>query len=269
MTDKYAVIGNPVSHSKSPLIHKMFAEQTCQDMSYEAIESPLDGFVTTVQGLRASGYKGCNITVPFKHEAFKLSNELSARARAAHAVNTLLFQDNIILGDNTDGVGLVTDIEQNLGCKFLCKRVLLMGAGGAAHGVIWHLFDAGATIIISNRTMDKAEQLAAEFEGCGTVFAKSYEALAGQQFDIVINATSSSLSNSMPPLPNGLFKPGAMAYDMMYGMQTPFLNFAREQGASKLADGLGMLVEQAAAAFEKWRGVHPDTAPVMTKLLTR
>jgi shikimate dehydrogenase len=268
MTDKYAVIGHPVSHSKSPLIHKMFAEQTGQDMSYEAIEAPLDGFAATIQRLRDEGYKGCNITVPFKHEAYQLANEHSGRARAAHAVNTLLFQDGQILGDNTDGVGLVTDIEQNLGYKFLFKRVLLMGAGGAAHGVIWHLFNAGAAIIISNRNMDKAEKLAAEFEGYGTVFAKSYEALAGQQFDIVINATSSGLSDELPPLPQGLFKPGALAYDMMYGKQTPFLRFAQEQGASKLADGLGMLVEQAAVAFQKWREVTPDTAPVIARLRT-
>jgi shikimate dehydrogenase len=268
MTDKYAVVGNPVSHSKSPLIHKMFAEQTAQDMSYEAIEAPLDGFAATIQRLRNEGYKGCNITVPFKHEAYKLANEHSGRARAAHAVNTFLFQDGIILGDNTDGIGLVTDIEQNLDCKFLFKRVLLMGAGGAAHGVIWHLFNAGAAIIIANRSMDKAEQLAAEFEGYGTVFAKSYAALAGQQFDIVINATSSSLSDELPPLPDGLFKPGALAYDMMYGKQTPFLRFAQTQGAGKLADGLGMLVEQAAVAFQKWRDVSPATAPVIARLRT-
>lgn len=266
MTDKYAVIGHPISHSKSPLIHQMFAEQTGQDMSYEAIEAPLDGFATTIQRLRDEGYKGCNVTVPFKHEAFNLANELSGRARAAHAVNTLLFQDGKILGDNTDGVGLVADIEQNLGCKFLFKRVLLMGAGGAAHGVIWHLFNAGASVTISNRTMDKADKLAAEFEGYGTVFASSYEALAGQQFDIVINATSSSLSGALPPLPGGLFKAGALAYDMMYGKQTPFLRFAQEQGAARLADGLGMLVEQAAVAFQKWRGVAPDTGPVIAKL---
>ena len=143
-----------------------------------------------------------------------------------------------------------------------------MGAGGAAHGVIWHLFNAGAAIIIANRSMDKAEQLAAEFEGYGTVFAKSYEALAGQQFDIVINATSSGLTDALPPLPDGMFKPGALAYDMMYGKQTPFLRFAREQGAAQLADGLGMLVEQAAVAFQKWRGVSPDTAPVIAQLRT-
>jgi shikimate dehydrogenase len=244
----------------------MFAEQTGQDMSYEAIEAPLDGFAATIQRLRDEGYKGCNITVPFKHQAYKLANEHSGRARAAHAVNTFLFQDGLILGDNTDGIGLVSDIEQNLGCKFLFKRVLLMGAGGAAHGVIWHLFNAGAAIIIANRTMDKAEKLAAEFEGYGTVFAKSYAALAGQKFDIVINATSSGLTGSLPPLPEGLFNPGALAYDMMYGRETPFLRFAREQGADKLADGLGMLVEQAAVAFQKWRGVSPDTAPVIAKL---
>ncbi len=272
MTDKYAVIGHPISHSKSPLIHQMFAEQTGQDISYEAIEAPLDGFANTIRRLRDAGYKGCNITVPFKHEAFKLANEHSDRARAAHAVNTFVFQDGIILGDNTDGVGLVADIEQNLGCKLHSKQVLLMGAGGAAHGVIWPLFNAGAAIIIANRSMDKAEQLAAKFEGHGTVFAKSYAALAGQQFDIVINATSSSLSDSLPPLPNGLFKPaapripGTLAYDMMYGKQTPFLRFAREQGAGQLADGLGMLVEQAAVAFHKWRGVSPDTAPVIAQL---
>lgn len=268
MTDKYAVIGHPVSHSKSPLIHKLFAEQTGQDMSYEAIEAPLDNFAGTIQRLRDEGYKGCNITVPFKHEAYKLANELSDRARAAKAVNTFLFQDGIVFGDNTDGIGLITDIEQNLECKFMFKQVLLMGAGGAAHGVIWHLFNAGADIIIANRNMGKAEQLAAEFDGYGKVFAKSYEALAGQQFDIVINATSSSLTDALPPLPQGTFKHGALAYDMMYGKQTPFLRFAQEQGAGKLADGLGMLVEQAAVAFHRWRGISPDTAPVIARLRT-
>ena len=266
MTDKYAVIGHPISHSKSPLIHKMFAEQTGQDISYEAVEAPLDSFAATIRHLRDNGYKGCNITVPFKHEAYKLATALSDHARAAQAVNTFLFQGDEILGDNTDGIGLVRDIEQNLACKFMLKRVLLMGAGGAAHGVIRHLFNAGAAITVSNRSMDKAEQLAAGFADHGRVVAKSYAALAGQQFDIVINATSSSLTDSLPPLPDGLFSPGALAYDMMYGKQTPFLRFAREQGAARLADGLGMLVEQAAVAFQKWRGVSPDTAPVIAHL---
>lgn len=266
MTDKYAVIGHPISHSKSPLIHKLFAEQTGQDMSYAAIEAPLNGFAATIQRLRDQGYKGCNITVPFKQEAYKLATEHTVCSRAAHAVNTFLFQGNVILGDNTDGVGLVTDVEKNLGYKIESKRVLLMGAGGAAHGVIWPVFDAGAAIIITNRSMNKALQLAAEFEGYGTVIAKSYAALAGQKFDIVINATSSGLTDSLPPLPDGLFNPGALAYDMMYGRQTPFLRFAQAQGASKITDGLGMLVEQAAVAFQKWRNVHPNTAPVIAKL---
>jgi shikimate dehydrogenase len=266
MTDQYAVIGNPIAHSKSPLIHKMFAEQTGQDLSYVKIEAPLDGFSDTVAQLRNDGFKGCNVTVPFKLEAFKLCQQLTGRARAAQAVNTLLFQDGEILGDNTDGAGLITDIEQNIACKLLFKKVLLMGAGGAAHGVIWQLFNAGASIVIANRTQEKAQQIAAEFTSYGTVFSSGYEALAGKQFDVVINATASSLANKLPPLPQGIFAPGALAYDMMYGKQTPFLKFARKQNTPYLYDGLGMLVEQAAEAFNKWRGVRPYTAPVLAYL---
>ncbi|MEJ1959475.1 MAG: shikimate dehydrogenase [Nitrosomonadales bacterium] len=266
MTDQYAVIGNPISHSKSPLIHRMFAEQTGQDISYSKIEAPLGGFADTIALLRGEGYKGCNVTVPFKFEAFQLCKQLTARARAAQAVNTILFQDGEILGDNTDGAGLITDIEQNLGCKLLSRKVLLMGAGGAAHGVIWQLFNAGARVVIVNRTLEKAQKLADEFTRHGTVFASNYGTLAGKQFDVVINATSSSLSNKLPPLPPGIFAPDALAYDMMYGKQTPFLKFAQEQGAAHISDGLGMLVEQAAESFFKWRGVRPDTAPVLVKL---
>ncbi len=266
MTDQYAVIGNPVSHSKSPLIHQAFAEQTQQDISYGAIEAPLDGFKETIQRLVREGYKGCNVTVPFKFEAYQLCNQLTGRARAAQAVNTLLFRDGEILGDNTDGAGLLADIEQNLGRKLLFRKVLLMGAGGAAHGVIWQLFNAGASITVANRNLDKAQKMVAEFAPYGTVSACSYEALAGKQFDVVVNATSSSLSDTLPPLPPGLFAPNALAYDMMYGRQTPFLIFAAQQGATQLADGLGMLVEQAAEAFFKWREVRPDTAPVLARL---
>ena len=266
MTDQYAVIGNPIAHSKSPLIHTMFAEQTGQDLSYEKIEAPLEGFADTIGELRGDGYKGCNVTVPFKFEAFKLCKQLSERAHTAKAVNTLLFQNGEILGDNTDGAGLLTDIEQNLACTLSAKNVLLMGAGGAAYGVAWQLLNAGANIVVANRTLEKAQQLAAEFTPYGSVLAASYEALTGRQFDVVINATSSSLSNKLPPLPSGIFALNALAYDMMYGKQTPFLKFAREQGAVKLADGLGMLVEQAAEAFFKWRGVRPDTAPILAKL---
>lgn len=266
MTDKYAVIGNPVSHSKSPLIHRLFAEQTGQDISYEAIEAPLDGFAATVERLRAEGYKGCNVTVPFKFEAFGMCAMHTGRAREAKSANTLLFREGEIWGDNTDGAGLITDIEQNIGFKLMFKDALLMGAGGAAAGVIWPLFNAGVGVVIANRTVDKAQAIAREFEGAGTVFARAYEELAGKRFDLVINATSSSLSNQLPPLPEGVFKPGALAYDMMYGRETPFMKFARAQGAAIVSDGLGMLVEQAAEAFYKWREVRPDTRPVLAAL---
>ena len=266
MTDKYAVIGNPIAHSKSPLIHRMFAEQTGQDLSYEAIEAPLDAFAVTVARLRTAGYKGCNVTVPFKFEAFRLCDLHTGRAREAKAVNTLLFHGNEIWGDNTDGAGLINDVEKNIGFTLMFKDALLMGAGGAAAGVIWPLFNAGLGVIIANRTVEKAQEMAAEFEGAGTVFAKSYEELAGRRFDLVINATSSSLADEAPPLPEGLFKPGALAYDMMYGRETPFMQFARAQGAAIVSDGLGMLVEQAAEAFYKWREVRPDTGPVLARL---
>ncbi len=266
MTDKYAVIGNPISHSKSPLIHKMFAEQTGQDMSYEAIEAPLDGFAATIERLRAAGYKGCNVTVPFKFEAFKMCVMQTGRAREAGAANTLLFQGDEIWGDNTDGAGLINDIENNIGFKLMFKDALLLGAGGAAAGVIWPLFNAGLGVVIANRTVEKAQEIAAQFEGAGTVFAKGFDELAGKRFDLVINATSSSLSDELPPLPHGLFKPGALAYDMMYGRDTPFMQFARAEGAAIVSDGLGMLVEQAAEAFYKWREVRPDTAPVLARL---
>jgi shikimate dehydrogenase len=266
MTDKYAVIGNPIAHSKSPLIHKLFAQQTGQDISYEAIESPLEGFSETIQRLRATGYKGCNVTVPFKFEAYKLATQLSGRAHDAHAVNTLIFEGNEILGDNTDGVGLLADIEKNIGYKLFLKDALVLGAGGAAAGVLWPLFNAGVGFIIANRTVEKAQQLAEPFDGAGTVFGKSYADLAGCKFDLVINATSSGLTDDLPPLPDGLFKPGALAYDMMYGKETPFMAYARKQGAVVISDGLGMLVEQAATAFAVWRKVRPDTRPVLDKL---
>lgn len=266
MTDRYAVIGNPISHSKSPLIHQLFAEQSGQDIRYEAIEAPLEGFAATVQRLRAEGYKGCNVTVPFKFEAHALCDQLSSRAREAKAVNTLLFRDGEILGTNTDGMGLLTDIEKNLGFKLMWKDALLLGAGGAAAGVVWPLFNAGVGVVIANRTLTKAQLLAEEFTGSGTVYARRYDELAGKQFDLVINATSSGLSDEFPPLPDGLFKPGALAYDMMYGRETPFMAFARKQGAAIVADGLGMLVEQAAEAFYLWRNVRPDTQAVLDKL---
>ena len=262
MTDRYAVIGNPISHSKSPLIHKMFAQQTAQDISYEAIAAPLDGFAATIEQLRNEGYKGCNITVPFKFEAYSRATELSERAQTAQAVNTLSFKGDTILGENTDGIGLVRDIEQNLGVSLQNKCVLLMGAGGASFGVALPLLRTHCRLSVVNRTAAKALQMTATFNG---IRALTYEDLIGLQFDLVINATSAGLTDSEIPLPKGIFAKGALAYDMMYGRETPFMAFARSEGV-QVADGLGMLVEQAAEAFHIWRGVRPDTAPVMTAL---
>lgn len=264
MTDRYAVIGNPISHSKSPLIHTMFAAQTRQKISYEKIEAPLAGFAATIQQLREQGYKGCNVTVPFKFEAFNCAAELSERAKAAQAVNTLSFEGEKIIGDNTDGAGLVRDITQNLGIILQGKRVLLMGAGGAAYGVVLPLLMAGAELAIVNRTASKAISLAEKFPAAAI---RSYadDALAGQQFDVVINATSAGLTDSVVRLPEGIFAPNALAYDMMYGRETPFMAFARQRGAQR-ADGLGMLVEQAAESFYIWRSVRPATAPVIAAL---
>lgn len=289
MTDRYAVIGHPIAHSKSPLIHRLFAAQTGQNISYEAIEAPLDGFAATIERLRAESYKGCNVTVPFKMEAAQLVTIAELRATTAGAANTLYWNElGELVGDNTDGVGLVRDIRVNLGFNLEGKRVLIMGAGGATRGVLYPLMDqtaflpsqqTPALIVLANRTLSKATQIINEPDfqkiaskrnpskpSTTTLATSSYETLAGQQFDIVINATSSSLSNELPPLPPGIFAPGALAYDMMYGRETPFMRFAREQGAAQVADGLGMLVEQAAEAFFIWRGVRPDTAPVLASL---
>ncbi len=266
MTDRYAVIGNPISHSKSPLIHRMFAAQTGQDISYEAIEAPLDGFAATIERLRNAGYKGCNVTVPFKQQAFQLLPEgmqviCSEDAENAMAANTLSFSGNRIQIQNTDGSGLVRDLEENLNIDLEGKNILLVGAGGASRGVLSPLRRAGANITITNRTEDKAHFLAKRFR----MASCSYEGLLEKQFDIVINATSAGLTDSQIPLPESIFTPNALAYDMMYGRETPFMAFARDQGA-QVADGLGMLVEQAAEAFFIWRGVRPDTRPVLDAL---
>ena len=268
MTDRYAVVGNPIAHSKSPLIHAEFALQTGQDLSYTTLLAPLDGFVATVNAFRAEGGKGLNVTVPFKQEAWKLATRLTERAQLAQAVNTLKFEDGEIVGDNTDGAGLVRDITLNLGFKIQGKRILLMGAGGAARGVILPLLkEYPALFAIANRTPAKAHELAQLFLVHGDISSGEYDSLAGCHFDLIINATSSSLSDELPPLPAGVFSPGSLAYDMMYGKGlTPFLLFAQTHGAAQFADGLGMLVEQAAESFFLWRGVRPDTQHVMAKL---
>ena len=272
MTDRYAVVGNPVAHSLSPEIHAAFARQTGQDIEYGRLPAPLDGFAATVDEFRAGGGKGVNVTVPFKFDAFRYC-EPGASAVAAGAVNTLDFRDGKILGHNTDGVGLVTDLERNLGVGLLGKRVLVMGAGGATHGVMHPLLNARPQLlVVANRTLAKATDLIARFKrmdqfSTTEMAARPYQSLDGP-FDLVINATSAGLRDEMPALPEGIFAAGALAYDMVYGKETPFMAFARKRGA-RVADGLGMLVEQAAAAFLIWRGVRPDTRPVIDALRTR
>jgi shikimate dehydrogenase len=269
--DRYAVIGHPVAHSKSPQIHARFAAQTGQHLTYERLLAPLDGFEATVRAFIAQGGKGLNVTVPFKLEAHGIATLLSARARAAGAVNTLKCDrtangSDVIFGDNTDGVGLVTDITRNAGVELTGKRILLLGAGGAARGVILPLLDARPSdLVIANRTGSKAEQLARQFAGQGPIRGSDLSALTGA-FDVVVNATSASLSGALPPIPPDVFTRGALAYDMMYDKEpTVFMRFARQHGATA-RDGLGMLVEQAAESFFVWRGVRPDTTAVFAEL---
>ncbi len=263
MTDRYAVIGNPVSHSQSPTIHRLFAQQTGQDMDYQALLAPLDGFAATLARFAASGGRGCNVTLPFKRQAFELATKISARARAAGAVNTLSFDGSETLADNTDGDGLVRDLCTNLGRTIAGQRLLLLGAGGAARGVLRPLLLEGPrTLTIANRSSDKALVLAQEFSVAGC----SLEELQGQEFDLVINATSAGLGEAPLKLPAGLFAAGSSAYEMVYGRETPFMSQARREGAVLVADGLGMLVEQAAESFLLWRGLRPDTAPVLAQL---
>jgi shikimate dehydrogenase len=272
MTDRYAVIGNPVAHSRSPLIHAAFARQTGEAIEYGTLLAPRDGFTQTVAEFRAAGGKGLNVTVPFKFDALAFAEALTARARSAGAVNTLKFGDGKVLGDNTDGVGLVRDIRDNFRCRIAGRRVLLMGAGGAAHGVVHPLVaERPAVLTIANRTAARADALAGELRA-GTpeseivITGGGYDTLAGE-FDIVINATAASLEGDVPPLPERIFAPGALAYDMMYGREpTPFLRLAAQRGVANLADGVGMLVEQAAESFFVWRGVRPQTAPVIATL---
>lgn len=269
--DYYAVIGHPIEHSKSPIIHAAFAKETGQYLQYERILAPLDGFAHTVQTLQQQGYKGANVTVPFKFEAFQLAHHLTERAHDAGAVNTLIFSPEGIVGDNTDGAGLVRDIEQNLHIKISGKRVLLIGAGGAAEGVLHPILaQSPALLVITNRTLDKALSMVKKVEEQGdyryvSVNAYAFEDLSGQQFDIVINATSTGLTDSTLPLPSTIFAPNALAYDMMYGRETPFMTFAYQHGA-QVADGLGMLVEQAAEAFFVWRGIRPVTQVIMQQM---
>lgn len=269
MTDRYAVIGNPIEHSKSPLIHGAFARQTAQDIEYIRSLAPLDGFRETALRFRDSGGRGANVTIPFKLEAWRLADELTPRARAAEAVNTLFFSSTGILGDNTDGAGLIRDLQINLSTPLKSKRILLLGAGGAAEGVLQPLLEQHPQqLVIANRTPEKAVSMVNKVAGkpefqATEISARSFDALGKAQFDVVINATSTGLTDTALPVPPSIFAPDALAYDMMYGRETPFMAFARTQGA-RVADGLGMLVEQAAESFFLWRGVRPQTLPVIS-----
>ncbi len=266
--DRYGVFGNPIGHSKSPLIHRLFAAQTGQAMSYEALLAPLDDFAGFARAFFAEG-KGANVTLPFKEQAFQLADSLSARARRAGAVNTLKkLDDGSLLGDNTDGAGLVRDLKVNAGFDLTGKRILLLGAGGAVRGVLEPLLaERPATLVIANRTVVKAEQLAGEFADLGPVLASGFDWLDAP-VDLIVNGTSASLAGELPPIAASLIEPGhTLCYDMMYAKAaTAFNRWAAAQGAARTLDGLGMLVEQAAEAFCLWRGVRPDSAPVLAEL---
>ena len=282
LPDRYAVLGHPVAHSQSPFIHAEFARQTGEHIAYGRIESPLDGFAATVRSFIASAdpaaglgpARGCNITVPFKFQVLPLAQRASARAVLAEAANVLRFDADGWFADNTDGTGLVRDIQQHAGVPLAGQRVLLIGAGGAAAGVLGPLVEAGcASVTVANRTRDKAAQLvqrhAAWADQHGVALAATGLADAGEAFDVVINSSASSLAGASVPVAAAVLKPGALAIDLMYGPAAqPFLDWATAHGATA-RDGLGMLVEQAAGAFELWRGVMPQTAPVLAALRTR
>ncbi|AHL73599.1 shikimate dehydrogenase [Stutzerimonas stutzeri] len=265
--DRYGVFGNPIGHSKSPQIHRLFAEQTGQALGYEPLLAPLDDFAGFALAFFEDGL-GANVTVPFKEQAYRLADRLTERARRAGAVNTLKkLEDGVLLGDNTDGVGLVRDLLDNAGVVLKGKRILLLGAGGAVRGVLEPLLgQRPAALVIANRTLSKAELLAGEFAGLGPVSASAFDQLQ-DPFDVIINGTSASLGGDLPPLADSVIGPGVtFCYDMMYGAApTPFCHWAANLGA-QTRDGLGMLVEQAAAAFELWRGVRPTSAPVLAQL---
>ena len=270
MTDRYAVIGNPINHTKSPLIHGLFAQTTGQDMVYTALLGTPGAFAQDVAAFREAGGRGLNVTVPFKMDAFACATEPSERARMAGAVNALKFEGDRILAENFDGIGLTRDVTHNLGVPLTGKRILILGAGGATRGMAMpFLAERPAALVIANRTLATAQALVAEVwsqvPGC-PLTACAY-ANVNSEFDLVFNATSASLHADLPPVPTSAFAPGCLAYELAYGKGlTPFLKLAQEAGVTQLADGVGMLVEQAAEAFEWWRGVRPDTRPVIAQL---
>lgn len=269
LPDRYAVMGNPIAHSKSPRIHTLFAQQTGQRLRYEAILVPEGSFARAVAEFQHAGGRGLNVTVPFKQEAWQLVDQRSPRAEPAGAVNTIRFEpDGSRYGDNTDGLGLVRDLTINHGVTIAGATVLVLGAGGAVRGILGPLLEQGPTrLVVANRTVSRALDLEQAFRDQGPVHGSGFAELAGSRFDLVINATAASLEDEVPPLPDDVLASGACAYDLMYSDQpTAFVRWGRDHGAAQTADGLGMLVEQAAESFYIWRGVRPETAPVIAAL---
>jgi shikimate dehydrogenase len=269
-THKYAVIGNPIVQSKSPIIHSHFALATHQDLVYTKIEGKLGdgGFKASVDAFRAEGGRGMNVTAPFKLDAFAYATHASERAKQAGAVNALKFVDGQVMAENFDGLGLVRDIENNLKCALQGKRILLIGAGGAVRGAIMPILEKKpAALVIANRTAAKAEALAAQYIASGHILGTGFYGLIGQHFDVILNATSASLTAQLPAIPASVFKPNSLAYELAYGKGlTPFLQLAKASGVTQVADGVGMLVEQAAEAFFWWRGIRPSTHLIISEL---
>ena len=270
MPDLYAVMGYPIAHSKSPFIHRRFATETGEPVAYDTLLAEPGDFRAAVERFRAAGGRGLNVTIPFKEEAFALASRRSERAERAGAVNTLWFEGTEVCGDNTDGVGLVRDLTRNLAVELEARSVLLLGAGGAARGVLGPLLDElPRRLVIANRTPSRAIELARRFAEQGPVSAVALDALAADAFDVVVNATASSLAGDLPPLPPGTLRAGGVAYDTAYAAQpTPFVRWGAGEGAAIATDGLGMLVEQAAESFRLWRGREPRTRPVIDALRT-
>ncbi len=267
--DRYGVMGHPVSHSRSPIIHRLFAAQTAQVLQYELLQVSPDKLEQAIRQFQRTGGKGLNITVPHKREVCRFIDQLSARARSAGAANTLTFQDGEIVGDNTDGIGLLRDLVVNLGLNLEAADVLILGAGGATRGIVSPLLEMQPeSLLIANRTLDKAQALVARFEDLGPVSACSFKDLpVTKSYDLIINATSAGVRGETPPYPQTAVSKKTFCYDLSYGLSpTPFSVWARESGAAHSVMGWGMLVEQAAESFHIWRGVRPDTAPVLRQM---
>lgn len=267
--DRYALVGHPVGHSRSPLIHQLFARQTGEPVGYELIDAPVDELETAVRGFLAAGGKGMNVTVPHKEAAYALADELGDEAAAAHAVNTLSFSGRRIRGDNTDGIGFLRDLTVNHEQHVAGCRVLILGAGGATRGILAPLLgEQPATLVVANRTPERAEQLAEIFAGHGTIATCSFDELESlDAFDLVVNATSAGLGGEQPPFPAALVSETTFCYDLAYSLKgTPFVEWATGHGAGRAVQGWGMLVEQAAESFRIWRGVAPDTTPILAQL---